>query len=104
VSLADDEDPNGALLARVQHLVGAIPRPDRPRFALLLSPETGARLVTRGELAAHLASAGLERESRDAHRVARKDPDTILMWIETGDSADNALVGFRTLSLRRGRA
>ena len=100
--MSSDPHGNDALIALVRDTAARILRRDRPRYALLITPETGVRAVLRGELAARLADAGLIRESREAMRRARGDVESLLCWIEagTGDEGE-AVAQFRVLPMPR---
>ena len=99
---ADTTDGGAELVALVLPVARRIPRRDRPRYAILITPEDGVRAVLRAELAARLAGASLIRESREAMRRAR-DVDSLLVWCETSD-AEDATAGFRTLDMRGARS
>lgn len=92
-----DEEARGLLFEHVRPIVAGIPRSKRHLLALLISPETGVKLVTRGELSARLRDAGLTCEASAALHLARGDSSALLVWGEAGEDVDDAVAGFRIL-------
>ncbi len=88
---------------RVAAVVATIPPHRRPAVALLLTPEDGIRVVTRGELAARLRAAGLKTQARDVFRMARS-ADSLLVWGEAEDADGSAEAGLHVLRVQRGRS
>ena len=80
---AADPHGNDALIARVRAAADSIQPNQRRAHAVVITPEDGVLVVTRGALAERLRSAGLERQATEAMQRCR-DNDAILCWVEAG--------------------
>ena len=96
-------EANRLLFDKVRRLVAGIPRSKVHLLALLITPEDGVKLVTRGALSARLREAGLDAEAHAAIHLARNDAKALVCWGEAGDDVDASEVGFHVLRLRRCR-
>lgn len=97
-----DSASRAALSLKVLPMLERFCNTERAHLAVLVTPELGIKVVTRGELVAHLRYAGLEREAAMVMRIARGESHAFPCWAEVGADVDAAECGFFVLRFDKG--